>query len=198
MPATGHLLPAKACRWAHMALSSVHYILNMLLHVLELLLYSARRRPLSVFDSRIHVHIMTWLCWQLQDAAIARALAVLFVAHFDPATQDKPRLRQCLSVFFPAYAAASSSHQHHIARAFRRAARGALGVAPIKKAPAPQLMRYMLQVSTASRHRHTLSISICYSHLSCCLFCCSLQLSACTGADIHPDFDAEVGVSACI
>ncbi|DBA76941.1 TPA: hypothetical protein ACH3X1_009536 [Trebouxia sp. C0004] len=82
----------------------------------------------------------------LQEAEIARALAVLFVAHFDPATQDKPRLRQCLSVFFPAYAAASSSHQHHIARAFRRGARGALGVAPIKKAPAPQLMRYMLQL----------------------------------------------------
>ncbi len=96
-----------------------------------------------------------WLCWEMQDAEIARALAVLFVAHFDPATQDKPRLRQCLSVFFPAYAAASSSHQHHIARAFRRAARGALGVAPIKKAPAPQLMRYMLWVSTVSQHRHT-------------------------------------------
>ena len=81
-----------------------------------------------------------------QEAETARALAVLFVSHFDPATQDKPRLRQCLSVFFPAYAAASSSHQHHIARAFRRAARGALGVAPVKKALAPQLMRYMLQV----------------------------------------------------
>ncbi len=121
-----------------------------------------------MFDSCKVVHRMTWLCSQMQDAEIARALAVLFVAHFDPATQDKPRLRQCLSVFFPAYAAASSSHQHHIARAFRRAARGALGVAPIKKAPAPQLMRYMLQVSTASQHRHTVSISICCSHLSCC------------------------------
>ena len=84
----------------------------------------------------------------LQEAEIAKALAVLFVAHFDPATEDKPRLRQCLSVFFPTYAATSSSHQHHISRAFRRAARGALGVAPIKKAPAPQLMRYMLQVRT--------------------------------------------------
>ena len=81
-----------------------------------------------------------------QEAEIARALAVLLVAHFDPATQCKPQLRQCLSVFLPAYAAASASHQHYIARAFRRAARGALGVAPVKKAPAPQLMRYMLQV----------------------------------------------------
>ena len=81
-----------------------------------------------------------------QEAEIAKALAVLLVAHFDPATLNRPRLRQCLSVFFPAYAAASSSHQHDLARAFRRAARGALGVAPIKKAPAPQLMRYMLQV----------------------------------------------------
>lgn len=81
-----------------------------------------------------------------QEAEIARALAVLLVAQFDPATQSRPRLRQCLSVFFPAYAAASSLHQHHLARAFRRAARGALGVAPPKKAPAPQVMRYMLQV----------------------------------------------------
>ena len=83
----------------------------------------------------------------MQEAEIAKALAVLFVAHFDPATQANTKLRQCLSVFFPAYAAASSSHQLHIARAFRRAARGALGVAPVKKSPAPQLMRYMLQVS---------------------------------------------------
>ncbi|KAL3162049.1 hypothetical protein ABBQ38_009115 [Trebouxia sp. C0009 RCD-2024] len=82
----------------------------------------------------------------LQEAEIAKALAVLLVAHFDPATHDKPRLRQCLSVFFPAYAAASSLHQHHLARAFRRAARGALGVAAGKKAPAPQVMRYMLQL----------------------------------------------------
>lgn len=82
-----------------------------------------------------------------QEAEIAKALAVLLVAHFDPATLDRPRLRQCLSVFFPAYAAASSLHQHHLARAFRRAARGALCVAPVKKAPAPQLMRYMLQVT---------------------------------------------------
>lgn len=152
----------------------------------------------------------------MQDAEIARALAVLFVAHFDPATQDNPRLRQCLSVFFPAYAAASSSHQHHIARAFRRAAREVLGVAPIKKAPAPQLMRYMLQVSTASQHRHTVSIS----HLlltSVLLFtvpdgmhstgfltsgfvsCCSVRFSACCpGADGQADFDVVVGVSACI
>ena len=81
-----------------------------------------------------------------QEAEIAKALAVLLVAHFDPATQNRPRLRQCFSVFFPAYAAASTSHQHHLARAFRRAARGALGMAPVKKAPAPQVMRYMLQV----------------------------------------------------
>ena len=83
----------------------------------------------------------------LQEAEIARALADLLVTHFDPTTHSKPRLRQCLSVFFPAYAAASSSHQQHLARAFRRAARGALGVAPGKKAPAPQVMRYMLQVT---------------------------------------------------
>ena len=150
----------------------------------------------------------------MQDAEIARALAVLFVAHFDPATQDKPRLRQCLSVFFPAYAAASSSHQHHIARAFRRAARGALGVAPIKKAPAPQLMRYMLQVSTVSQHRHTmfyiplLLASVLLSTApgdvyftgflpSCFVSCCSLSLSACVGADIQADADAEVDVSGC-
>lgn len=96
----------------------------------------------------------------LQEAEIAKALAVLLVAHFDPATHDKPRLRQCLSVFFPAYAAASSLHQHHLARAFRRAARGALGVAAGKKAPAPQVMRYMLQViylnmtRASPTHRH--------------------------------------------
>lgn len=86
----------------------------------------------------------------LQEAEIARALAVLVVAHFDPATQDRPRLRQCLSVFFPAYAGSSSVYQHHIARAFRRAARGALAVGPIRKAPAPQVMRYMLQVACLS------------------------------------------------
>ena len=83
----------------------------------------------------------------MQEAEIAKALAVLFVVHFDPATQDISKLRQCLSVFFPTYAVASSSHQHYIAKAFRRAARGALGVATVKKSPAPQLMRYMLQVA---------------------------------------------------
>ena len=84
-----------------------------------------------------------------QEAEIARALAVLLVAHFDPATQDRPKLRQCLSVFFPTYAAASCMHRHHIARAFRRAARGALGVAPVKKAPVAQVMRFMLQVGSS-------------------------------------------------
>ena len=92
---------------------------------------------------------------------------MLLVAHFDPATQDKPRLRQCLSVFFPAYATAAASHQHHIARAFRRAARGALGVAPVKKAPAPQVMRYMLQVS------HT---CVMVAQLQCTL--CQLEAAA--------------------
>jgi len=139
------------------------------------------------------MHGTTWLCWEMQEAEIARALAVLFVAHFDPATQDKPRLRQCLSVFFPAYAAASSSHQHHIAKAFRRAARGALGVAPIKKAPAPQLMRYMLQVSTVSQHYYRVAVASCFSHLPCCpqlLIICTAQgfflLALCLAA--HCDF----------
>ena len=95
----------------------------------------------------IHTTLKNERLFASQEAEIAKVLAVLLVAHFDPATLHRPRLRQCLSVFFPAYAAASSLHQHHLARAFRRAARGVLGVAPVKKAPAPQIMRYMLQVT---------------------------------------------------
>ena len=82
----------------------------------------------------------------LQEAERAKALGTLLVIHFHSATQDKTRLRQCLSVFFPAYAMASSSNKHDIARAFRRAARGALRAGPLKKSPAPQLMRYMLHL----------------------------------------------------
>ena len=41
---------------------------------------------------------------------------------------------------------ASSMNKHDIARAFRRAARGALRAGPLKKSPAPQLMRYMLHL----------------------------------------------------
>lgn len=82
----------------------------------------------------------------LQEAERAKALAVLLVMHFHPATQNRPRLRQCLSVFFPTFAMASAANKHDIARAFRRAARGALRAGPLKKSPAPQLMRYMLHL----------------------------------------------------
>ena len=82
----------------------------------------------------------------MQEAERAKALAILLVLHFHPATQHRSRLRQCLSVFFPAYAMASSSNRHDIARAFRRAARGALRAGLLKKSPAPQLMRYMLHL----------------------------------------------------
>lgn len=86
--------------------------------------------------------MLTWL----QETERAKALAILLVIHFHPATQDRSRLRQCLSVFFPTYAMASSSNKHDIAGAFRRAARGTLRAGPLKKSPAPQLMRYMLHL----------------------------------------------------
>ena len=65
-----------------------------------------------------------------QSADVFSALALLY---FSPATKEDIRLRQCLHLFFPAYACSSSAHAQLVADAFLGTVRAVLA-AP-KKAP---------------------------------------------------------------
>ena len=53
----------------------------------------------------------------------AQIFTRLMVAYFNPATEEDVRLRQCLSVFFPAFAFSGSMHQETIEEAFLPALR---------------------------------------------------------------------------
>lgn len=90
----------------------------------------------------------------LEHAEAAGALAALLAAFHDPATEAAAAARQCLSVFFPAYAAGGVAGGRErravLASAALPAARMALaaGASPARSA-APRLLRYVLQLLQA-------------------------------------------------
>ena len=75
-----------------------------------------------------------------------QVLAQLLVAHFDPQTERASRLRQCLTVFFPAYAGAGADKQQLLGRAMLPAVHQTLASSGKGKSPAPALLRFALQL----------------------------------------------------
>ncbi len=87
----------------------------------------------------------------LEPAEAARALAALLAAFHDQATEAAPAARQCLSVFFAAYAAGRRpACVASLAAAALPAARAALaaGGGPARS-PAPRVLRFVLQLLQA-------------------------------------------------
>ena len=70
------------------------------------------------------------------------------MAYVDPATETAMTARQCLSVFFPAYAAFSAQHHRLLCSAAVPAARRALhlGNSTACKAAAPNVLCFTLQL----------------------------------------------------
>lgn len=83
-------------------------------------------------------------------------LARLLGAYFHAAAQAVPVASQCLSIFFPAFAAAGPCAQRIFCEAAIPAARWALTHAPAggaaSKAPAPRLLAYVSQLLPVSAH----------------------------------------------
>ena len=75
-----------------------------------------------------------------------QVLAQLLVAHFDPQTEQAGRLRQCLTVFFPAYTGAGPDRQQLLGRAMLPAVHQTLASSGKGKSPAPLLLRFVLQL----------------------------------------------------
>ena len=75
-----------------------------------------------------------------------QVLAQLLVAHFDPQTEHAGRLRQCLTVFFPAYAEAGADRQQLLGRAMLPAVHQTLASSGKGRSPAPLLLRFVLQL----------------------------------------------------
>ena len=91
----------------------------------------------------------------LEPAEASAALAALLASFHDTATEPAAATRQCLSVFFPVYAAGegagAGARRAALAAAALPAARRALAAAGAKPARsgAPQLLRYVLQLLQA-------------------------------------------------
>jgi hypothetical protein len=80
---------------------------------------------------------------------LRRALTLLLQLQFHPATEAAMELRQCLSVFFDVFTAASGEFRLQLVAAVLPAARQALHVV-CKKNPAALLVKYVLQLLQAS------------------------------------------------
>jgi hypothetical protein len=86
---------------------------------------------------------------QQQARLLRRALALLLQLQFHPATEAAMELRQCLSVFFDVFTAASGEFRLQLVAAALPAARQALHVVS-KKNPAALLVKYVLQLLQAT------------------------------------------------
>jgi hypothetical protein len=86
---------------------------------------------------------------QQQARLLRRALALLLQLQFHPATEAAMELRQCLSVFFDVFTAASGEFRLQLVAAVLPAARQALHVVS-KKNPAALLVKYVLQLLQAT------------------------------------------------
>jgi hypothetical protein len=86
---------------------------------------------------------------QQQARLLRRALALLLQLQFHPATEAAVELRQCLSVFFDVFTAASGEFRLQLVAALLPAARQALHVV-CKKNPAALLVKYVLQLLQAT------------------------------------------------
>ncbi|KAF6263324.1 nuclear condensing complex subunit [Scenedesmus sp. NREL 46B-D3] len=86
---------------------------------------------------------------QQQARLLRRALALLLQLQFHPATEAATELRQCLSVFFNVFTAASGEFRLQLVAAVLPAARQALHVV-CKKNPAALLVKYVLQLLQAT------------------------------------------------
>ena len=95
-------------------------------------------------------HIAGWDRWRV----LAQIMVRLLEASCNPATEHAEAVRQCLSVFLPAYAAVSTAHRRTVAAAALRAARRLLPVrpSPAANAAAPGLLRYVGQLLQVQRH----------------------------------------------
>jgi hypothetical protein len=82
---------------------------------------------------------------QQQARLLQRGLALLLQLQFHPATESSSQLCQCLSVFFDVFAAAADGNRLQLAAACLPAARQSLHVTA-KRAPAPLLVKYVLQL----------------------------------------------------
>ena len=82
-----------------------------------------------------------------------QVLTALLCTYFHPSAEAAPRLGQCLSVFFPAFAALSVASQRLLSAAAIPAARCATSTTPaglpVSKAPTPRLLRYLSQLLQA-------------------------------------------------
>jgi hypothetical protein len=99
-------------------------------------------------------------CPSAASGVLRGALSLLLLLNFHPATEAAPKLRQCLSVFFDAFAAApgggaaaAREHRRLLAAAALPAARAALGLgggrAAAAKQPAPSALRFVAQLVAA-------------------------------------------------
>ena len=84
----------------------------------------------------------------------------LLVAYVDPATEAARTARQCLSVFFPAYAGFSARHHRLLCTAAVPAARRALhvGSSAACRAAAPNVLRFTMQLLQVS---HSIIALVC-------------------------------------
>ena len=98
-------------------------------------------------------------------ACLAQVLAALLAVHFHPGVdQTAPGLGQCLSVFFPAFAATGNAAHSMICSAAIPAARQAIAHVPAgtpaTQVPGPKLLRYVVQLLRVSHaERYLLRVS---------------------------------------
>lgn len=89
---------------------------------------------------------------QQQARLLRRALSLLLLLQFHPATEGADRLRQCLPVFFDAFASGAgptaAAHRLQLVTAVLPAAQQALVLA-CKKQPAPLLIKFVMQLLQA-------------------------------------------------
>ncbi len=73
-------------------------------------------------------------------------LSKLLLLQFHPASEGCTKLHQCLMLFFEVYAKLSAANRAALGKALLPAARMALAVPVVKKAPAPLVVKLVLQL----------------------------------------------------
>jgi len=108
----------------------------------------SNKAPIKIFQMQSGSQLVGAVEYASDAVGSSQVLARLLEAYVNPATESVAHARQCLSVFFPAYAAFSGWHHRLICLATVPAARLALlsgGTSATAKAAAPSLLRFVLQ-----------------------------------------------------
>lgn len=118
----------------------------------KLLLHQrAWRRAAAAADADAGATDPSCLCPSASAGVLRRALSLLLLLNFHPATEQALRLRQCLSVFFEIFARSSADLRSQLAGAALPAARavhafGGAGRVAAARQPAPMVLRFVLQL----------------------------------------------------